>query len=270
MPTVRTSTSPHVAFAVALSLALVASLGPARAFLHDTPAADANEWVEFEGGRARLVASRELLTATAALEIDLEPGWKTYWIAPGPSGIPPELDASASDNVTLERVSYPAPIRFQDAYGEGVGYRDEVAFPLDLMIGDSSLDTILNLDATIGVCAELCVPVTLRFSTPLAASDPAAANRIAEARLALPGNGAPLEGSVTGERIVVTLPKVDEARDVFIAPPPGTTLGPVTTTGDSALAAIASGSGEGAWSTILRVGSGPLARVTSHEINVER
>ena len=34
-----------------------------------------------------------------ALEIALEPGWKTYWREPGSSGVPPQIDVSRSLNV---------------------------------------------------------------------------------------------------------------------------------------------------------------------------
>ncbi len=31
-------------------------------------------------------------TRMAAVQLDLEPGWKTYWRAPGDAGIPPSFD----------------------------------------------------------------------------------------------------------------------------------------------------------------------------------
>ena len=52
----------------------------------------------------------------AAVELQLAPGWKTYWRSPGDAGIPPTFDWSGSDNVRSVRIHWPAPLVF-DANG---------------------------------------------------------------------------------------------------------------------------------------------------------
>ena len=58
-----------------------------------------------------------------ALEIDLKPGWKTYWRDPGDAGVPPTIDATASSNVASAELSFPAPHRFDEASPTGRGTR---------------------------------------------------------------------------------------------------------------------------------------------------
>ena len=77
----------------ALALALVLALGVPPSLSLDSG------WAETEGGRMRLVvdpAPRADGTIAGILDIDLDPGWKTYWRDPGGAGIPPMLDVSQS------------------------------------------------------------------------------------------------------------------------------------------------------------------------------
>ena len=64
-------------------------------------------WVTTEGARMRLVVDPEPDPSgitRGALEIDLDEGWKTYWIDPGASGIPPQIDFSPSTGIELGRL----------------------------------------------------------------------------------------------------------------------------------------------------------------------
>lgn len=62
--------------------------------------AASSEWHHVEGGSIRIVTSgapdaQGILRG--ALEIRLKPGWKTYWLDPGSSGVPPTLDVTIGD-----------------------------------------------------------------------------------------------------------------------------------------------------------------------------
>ena len=97
------------AFILAAALAIVAIAGlpmeSARA------ASQASAWVELMNSRIRLV--RGLGPAPGVFEIgvqiQLEPGWKTYWRMPGDAGIPPEFDFSRSSNLARVDIAWPAP-----------------------------------------------------------------------------------------------------------------------------------------------------------------
>ena len=101
------------------------------------------------------------------LEMTLKPGWKTYWRVPGESGVPPIFDWSASRNVTSVQLDMPAPHRFADANGEGIGYTEAVIFPARATPKDPSQPGRLVLDLFYAVCHDICVPVKAGISLEL-------------------------------------------------------------------------------------------------------
>jgi DsbC/DsbD-like thiol-disulfide interchange protein len=116
---------------------------------------------------------------TAGLEITLAPGWKTYWRIPGESGVPPQLDWSASVNLKSITMEWPAPLRYHDAAGESIGYADRVVFPLRIEPGDNAQPVDIKLKLFYAVCKDICIPAeanpTLRFSPMPNSSSPDAA-----------------------------------------------------------------------------------------------
>src|SRR5690606_35844598 len=107
-----------VCLTVLASLAFLAAQGTAAG------AQPASPWVEEAGAQVRLVAGApaEDGALSAGVEIKLAPGWKTYWINPGPTGIPPRLDFTASENVASAVPLWPAPVRFTDGSSHAIGY----------------------------------------------------------------------------------------------------------------------------------------------------
>ena len=81
----------NISFCLALALLLAAFPSPALA--------SSSDWFETEGGASGWsprVTPDETGVLRALLEIDLKPGWKTYWRDPGDAGVPPTIDVSAS------------------------------------------------------------------------------------------------------------------------------------------------------------------------------
>jgi DsbC/DsbD-like thiol-disulfide interchange protein len=106
----------------------------------------------------------------AALQIILAPGWKTYWRQPGDTGIPPKFDFSGSENLTILDVIYPAPkITWQDNYRSFV-YYEIVLFPI-LIRPEATRTAVLRGKIDIGVCKEICIPVTFEVDTTLTATN---------------------------------------------------------------------------------------------------
>lgn len=95
----------------------------------------------------------------AAIQIDLAPGWKTYWRQPGAGGIAPSFDWSKSRN--LEQVGYfwPAPEIIEDYGLRTIGYTRQLILPVLLKPRnpDSAISARLTMDY--GVCLDVCVPV---------------------------------------------------------------------------------------------------------------
>ncbi|WP_111535256.1 protein-disulfide reductase DsbD domain-containing protein [Palleronia aestuarii] len=121
---------------------------------------------------------REDGTHVAGLKIDLEPGWKTYWRAPGEAGLPPRFDWSQSSNVASVAVRWPVPEIFGMGGLTSVGYSETVTLPLVVTPRDPTRPAELSLDLEMGVCETICVPVSRHLSTTLGAEPVRADARI--------------------------------------------------------------------------------------------
>jgi DsbC/DsbD-like thiol-disulfide interchange protein len=100
----------------------------------------------------------------AAIRITLAPGWKTYWRAPGDAGIPPAFDFSTSRNVGGVTPLWPVPHVFWQNGMRSVGYSDSVVLPLIVSPAADGEAMLLSGRIDIGVCQDICVPVTLDLS----------------------------------------------------------------------------------------------------------
>lgn len=128
--------------------------------------ASSSVWYETDGARLRILTSGQPDgdgRLQGALEIDLKPGWKTYWRDPGASGVPPSIDISRSVNVASLDMSYPAPDRFDDESGSWVGYKHSVMLPVSFRVA-AGQPVEIAADVFIGVCEAVCVPVQATFS----------------------------------------------------------------------------------------------------------
>lgn len=127
------------------------------------------QWVELPNAKARLLATGDPMSGRilAGLEIELDDDWKTYWRFPGDSGIPPTFDWSSAQNVAETNLLFPAPQRFADEYGQSVGYKHRVVFPIEIELEGAGRPTNLELDIVLGICREVCIPVMERFSLKL-------------------------------------------------------------------------------------------------------
>lgn len=168
--------SMAAAAAATLGLAAIAPahIEPARAEpAKAAPARDADAaapWVELHASRARLVPSQAGAPGgarLAGLEIAMQDGWKTYWRMPGDAGVPPMFDWSGSANAANIKVLYPAPTRIPEAGGEVIGYKHAVLLPIEVTPQDPAKPVALKLSLELGICREICVPVTATFEVSL-------------------------------------------------------------------------------------------------------
>lgn len=106
----------------------------------------------------------------AALHIVLEPGWKTYWRAPGDVGIPPQFDWSGSGNIASVQASWPTPDVFFEQGMRSVGYKSEVVIPLHITARSAAPRIRLSGKMQIGVCKDICIPANLSFQATLPAT----------------------------------------------------------------------------------------------------
>lgn len=144
------------------------------------------------------------------IDIKLDKGWKTYWRVPGDAGVPPQFDWSRSRNVKSVTVLWPAPKRFIDQGGETVGYKDRVVFPVDVVAEDGGEPIDLALDAFLGICEIVCIPVKLDISLVQSAARPGDASLIQAFAARVPQKvDAQSPFRVTGASLVETDGKID-------------------------------------------------------------
>lgn len=97
----------------------------------------------------------------AAFELELSPGWKTYWRAPGDSGIPPEFDFSGSKNLKSIEIIWPRPIPFGPSDLRSIGYKEHLILPIKFSPKNTNKPVELNIQATLGICQDICVPIDI-------------------------------------------------------------------------------------------------------------
>jgi DsbC/DsbD-like thiol-disulfide interchange protein len=120
-------------------------------------------------------------TRMSALQLTLDPGWKTYWRAPGDAGIPPEFDWRPSLNLQGVTVTWPTPEVFHENGMRSIGYQQEVIIPLAIAPGSGDQPVQLRGEMHIGVCSDVCMPHTLHFDTIIKTAETAPTPAIAAA-----------------------------------------------------------------------------------------
>lgn len=125
----------------------------------------------------------------AFVSIELDTGWKTYWRLPGRFGFAPVLDWSQSENVASVAALFPLPSLFDEGDGTSIGYSDDVLWPVRVQPIDPKEPIVVSLTIELGLCEELCFPVSADLSARLSSSSGEVASMAAVSALAgsLPG-----------------------------------------------------------------------------------
>ncbi|OBZ92915.1 hypothetical protein ADU59_24655 [Pararhizobium polonicum] len=223
------------------------ALATLSAYFFVVPPANAasSEWAQSQGGAVRIVADRPQPDGTipAILDIRLKPGWKTYWLEPGASGIPPQVTVDPQDGISFSGMRFPAPAAFDDGIVSYTGYDRSVAFPLSLKreetgTSEQTGDLTLKASVFIGICKDICIPVQADLSLPLPAGlaeNPLDKARIDDAVSALPEEpsdtfkvtAATFDPAGKRMRISLLLPWTNQTAppELFLAGPPGYSFG---------------------------------------------
>ncbi len=137
--------------------------------------AEAAGWTEQEFARFRLLpgatAAGDAGEILIGLEVELQPGWQFYSEDPGPYGVAPVFDWSASRNLARAAIHWPAPTRYvysSDPPIDTLGYKDALLLPvlLEPRAAGEALQVRLSLEYA--VCEAYCVieSVELRLALP--------------------------------------------------------------------------------------------------------
>ncbi|WP_075629222.1 protein-disulfide reductase DsbD domain-containing protein [Xaviernesmea oryzae] len=216
-------------------LAALASLAAAFFMPASTNAAQSNS-VQVEGAEIRLVVSppEEDGRIPAILAIRLAPGWKTYWVDPGASGLPPEL-VITDPGLHFEGLRFPAPRAFVEGTARSFGYDTDVALPLRLSASAGAAVPRVTAQVMLGVCKEICIPVQATLQADLTSA--AAASPLDRARISLaedklparPRDGFRMERAQETKEGLTLMLQVPEgpAPQLFLSSSVGVTFGPI-------------------------------------------
>jgi DsbC/DsbD-like thiol-disulfide interchange protein len=97
----------------------------------------------------------------AGLQITLDPNWKTYWRVPGAGGVAPDFQFSGS-NMKSATAHLPTPMRLDVNGDEIIGYKGEVIYIFEVTPEDATKPVTLNVNAFLGVCETICIPVPIK------------------------------------------------------------------------------------------------------------
>ena len=152
-----------------LSLILIAGL-----LLFVTPAAAqvdeaVSGWSQSSHSAVRLLAGGRNSDGAyrIGVEIRMKEGFKTYWRAPGDSGVPPVFDWTQSGNAGSVSVRWPSPTRYVDGGVTTVGYKDRVVFPVVIRAGDPGKPVTAALKLDYAVCDRICIPAKAEIALKL-------------------------------------------------------------------------------------------------------
>ncbi|ESQ85972.1 hypothetical protein AEAC466_01960 [Asticcacaulis sp. AC466] len=160
---------------------------------------------------ARLVAESGTVAPNGDVMVGLDyttaPGWHTYWVNPGDTGLPTRFEWSLPDGFTAGTVRWPTPELLPSFGLMSYGYDKEAVLLVPMHNGSHlSRGDILPIKAKVGflVCSDVCIPESLEVSLNLKVGAPkvtgpdAATIASAQKRLPKPSNIAATVDIVNG------------------------------------------------------------------------
>ncbi|MBZ0128977.1 MAG: hypothetical protein K8F59_07660 [Rhodobacteraceae bacterium] len=102
-----------------------------------------------------------------ALKVTLAPGWKTYWRVGGQSGFPPVFDWAGSENLAGVAFDWPRPELIETEAGPIIGYANQLILPIRFLAKIAGQPVTARATLDLGVCRDVCVPVSTELSLRL-------------------------------------------------------------------------------------------------------
>ncbi|MGA9657634.1 MAG: protein-disulfide reductase DsbD domain-containing protein [Asticcacaulis sp.] len=164
--------------------------------------------------KARLIAQSLTVApdgdVVLALDYTPSPGWHTYWVNPGDTGLPPKFKWNLPDGVSIGDTEYPTP-DLLPAFGlMSYGFTGQTVLLMPLHNGAKLVagdDLPLKAHVDFLVCADVCIPESLDVSLTLKVGAPQPgpeAALIKKAQEALPHTPA-ISGTIALNKGVVEL-----------------------------------------------------------------
>ena len=109
-------------------------------------------------------------TVLAGIELQMDPGWHTYWQNPGESGIPTQIKWNLPPGVTAGDIQWPLPHKLPPAEVTTYGYVDDVMLVVPLKLAADlkpGQPLTLEADLTWLECQDQCIPGKTNVTTTL-------------------------------------------------------------------------------------------------------
>ena len=127
--------------------------------------ASESELVDTGFVNAQLVSSHRTVAPGQNFHIALrkviDPGWHTYWLNPGDSGEPVQIDWKLSSELTAGEIVWPLPRPIPTGPLINYGFDDLAVFPVPFEVSKNAKPgDVLTVDAEVYylVCSDVCVP----------------------------------------------------------------------------------------------------------------
>jgi DsbC/DsbD-like thiol-disulfide interchange protein len=163
----------------------------------------------------------------AGIQINLAPGWRTYWRAPGDGGIPTRVSWEGSNNLKDAQIHWPRPGVFRSSGMRSVGYDGSVVLPVHVA-PETAGDIDAQLTLTLGVCKDVCIPVRVTLDQTLPSEGAANIAMINGALEALPEKAdaslsCAIQTTEEGYKLAVSamLPELDGRGETSVVELPG-------------------------------------------------
>jgi DsbC/DsbD-like thiol-disulfide interchange protein len=156
-----------------LSLALTS----AAALQFGPPAVRASLWSERDG-----IAPGQPFTL--GLRLLHAPGWHSYWVVPGDSGLPTKLSWRLPPGIRAGQIQWPAPTRLPIGPLVDYGYEGDTLLLTDLQAArDLPVGRQVRIEARAQwlMCHDVCIPASEELTVTLAVREAGALHATAEA-----------------------------------------------------------------------------------------
>lgn len=195
--------------------------------------AASSQWSETQGGSVRFVTAGKPDAdgmLRGALQVDLKPGWKTYWRDPGDSGVPPQISLSGA---SLDGISFPAPQRFEEGGSSLTGYEAPISFAVRMKPANAGDPGEITANVFLGICQSICIPLQAKLTVDAGADADNSADGaiVSQAFDALPAPakaGFRVASAERGEKsftVEAELPDPAAKATLFVAAPEGYSFG---------------------------------------------
>ena len=147
-------------------------------------------WQEIAPNTSLRLISSDVVTAGGktmiALQLAMPATTWTYWRVPGETGIPMQLDFSSSIGLVSFTPHWPFPKReIKNGYLDYI-YPGNFVLPIELKVQNDA--PLISLSLVMGICSEICIPVSVSLTLQLdfSSRDAGSAIRIAQAMAETP------------------------------------------------------------------------------------